>query len=333
MITITLYYKKNDDPDGKIRNHLEDLGKELGFSLVDICLDENPDLSDRLQEETSALQIGPFRLRFPFSDTDILIAVKSYQDRQQRLQPVDDYHETAVSKVVKISMAERFSYWLSNNYVWFITLILVIYTGLPIVAPFLMKNKLQTPAQIIYKVYSVLCHQLSFRSFFIYGEQSYYPRQLAHIPNVLSYEQVTSKSALDIDFARSFEGNELLGYKVALCERDIAIYGSLILAGLLFQLTGRKLKALTWYFWILLAILPIGLDGGTQLFSLGGNWPAWFPIRESTPLLRTITGSLFGLATGWYIYPMMEENMKDIRVGLARKIAIKKKMITKEKAL
>jgi uncharacterized membrane protein len=120
---------------------------------------------------------------------------------------------------------------------------------------------------------------------------------------------------------------------VAICERDVAIYGSLILAGLLFQLTGKKLKSIPWYWWVILAIIPIGLDGGSQLFSLGGNWPAWFPIRESTPFLRTITGALFGLVTGWYVYPMMEESMKEIRINLARKLTIKKKLMEKEKAI
>ena len=93
------------------------------------------------------------------------------------------------------------------------------------------------------------------------------------------------------------------------------------------------MKSIPWYWWVILAIIPIGLDGGSQLFSLGGNWPAWFPIRESTPFLRTITGALFGLVTGWYVYPMMEESMKEIRINLARKLTIKKKLMEKEKAI
>jgi len=74
-----------------------------------------------------------------------------------------------------------------------------------------------------------------------------------------------------------------------------------------------------------LGVLPIALDGGSQLFSLGGSWPAWFPVRESTPLLRTVTGTLFGLFTGWYVYPVMEESMKEIRFDLGRKIALRRK--------
>jgi len=93
---------------------------------------------------------------------------------------------------------------------------------------------------------------------FLYGEQPYYPRELANIPNVITYEAATGNSALDIAAARAFEGNETLGYKVAICERDVAIYGSLILAGLLFQLTGKKLKSIPWYWWVILAIIRSG---------------------------------------------------------------------------
>jgi len=45
----------------------------------------------------------------------------------------------------------------------------------------------------------------------------------------------------------------------------------------------------------------------------------WLPARESTPLLRTITGVLFGIFTGWYLFPMFEETMKGNRAVLMKK--------------
>jgi len=193
-------------------------------------------------------------------------------------------------------------------------------------APILMVRGHETGAKVIYKVYSLFCHELAFRSYFINGEQAFYPRELANIPDFVTYEQATGMSAFDITYASKFTGDSILGYKVALCERDIAIYGSFILAALFFQFTGRKIKALPWYLWIIFALLPIGLDGVSQLPSLASGWPSWMPIRESTPLLRTITGALFGLGTSWYLFPMMEESMVETRASLARKFAIKKKI-------
>jgi len=32
-------------------------------------------------------------------------------------------------------------------------------------------------------------------------------------------------------------------------------------------------------------------------------------VRESSPVLRTITGALFGVCTGLFMFPMIEETM------------------------
>ena len=129
MTVITFYYRRVDDPDGNISRHLQELGKELDFTPVDICLDDNPDLMNRLQEEVSSIQIGPYRLRFPFEEVDIRIAVRAYQEsRASRLED-SPQAKSAANNATRISGLERFSYWLSNNYVWFITAILVLFIG------------------------------------------------------------------------------------------------------------------------------------------------------------------------------------------------------------
>jgi hypothetical protein len=70
-------------------------------------------------------------------------------------------------------------------------------------------------------------------------------------------------------------------------------------------------------------MLPIGLDGFSQLFSQM-NW-AWLssilPYRESTPLLRVLTGGLFGFTTAWFAYPYMEESMAETRQFFIKKFA------------
>ncbi len=55
-----------------------------------------------------------------------------------------------------------------------------------------------------------------------------------------------------------------------------------------------------WLF--ILLVLPMAIDGFTQLFGL----------RESTPGLRFITGALMGAATVWFAYPYVEEAMSDV---------------------
>jgi len=124
--------------------------------------------------------------------------------------------------------------------------------------------------------------------------------------------------------ARSFAGNEQTGYKIALCQRDIAIYGAIILFGFIFAITGRRLPPLHWAAWLFIAIAPMGLDGFSQLFSqLGIPFiDQLLPYRESTPTLRVITGFLFGFGTAWFGLPYVEESMRETRELIVKKAAL-----------
>lgn len=205
----------------------------------------------------------------------------------------------------------EFFSWFNQNYMWIICGLLFLFISMAFFAPILMKINFELPAKLIYWIYDAFCHQLAFRSWFLFGEQFYYPRQLAGINGVLTYEFITGDVKLDLFFARNFYGNSQVGFKVALCQRDIAIYGSLLVCGLIFQLSGKKAKPLPWWSWILFGLVPIGVDGVSQFGGLGISFFSWLPVRESTPLLRTITGLSFGICTAFFLFPLVEENMQE----------------------
>jgi uncharacterized membrane protein len=123
--------------------------------------------------------------------------------------------------------------------------------------------------------------------------------------------------------AREYTGDPTVGYKMALCERDMAIYVAIFLFGLVYAATKRRLKPLHWTLWILIGMLPIALDGFSQLFSQL-NLPflaTLLPYRESTPYLRVLTGALFGFATAWFAFPYMEESFSETRQFFIKKFA------------
>jgi uncharacterized membrane protein len=96
---------------------------------------------------------------------------------------------------------------------------------------------------------------------------------------------------------------------MAFCQRDVAIYGSLLVGGMLFPLIRRWVKPLPWWLYVVL-ISPMGIDGTVQLFGL------W----ESTAFRRVLTGSLFGLASVWLCYPYVEQGFADIRADIEEKL-------------
>ena len=65
-----------------------------------------------------------------------------------------------------INNSDRFSFWLSKHYLGLLIFFLLLYVGVPFLAPVFKKVGLNGPAEVIYKVYSPLCHQWAFRCFF-----------------------------------------------------------------------------------------------------------------------------------------------------------------------
>ena len=108
--------------------------------------------------------------------------------------------------------------------------------------------------------------------------------------------------------ARSFYGTPHMGYKMAICQRDTAIYGAMAIFALIFFLSRNQIRRMHWKYWLIFGVLPIGLDGGTQMLC---HLIPGVPFRESTPLLRTVTGALFGFFLCRFLLPILEASLRE----------------------
>jgi len=226
--------------------------------------------------------------------------------------------------------ATRLAYGISRRWLFLFNLVVAFYLGLSFLAPILMLGGMERPALLIYKIYSPACHQMAHRSWFLSGEQGFYPFRSTGIDVVPFEEAVKDEPAFqglepDVNFfsytgaLRAFNGDERLGYKGALCQRDVAIYLSLLIGGILFSLLRGRLRPLPWQLFLLLGIIPMLVDGGYQMASYLFNF---LTPHETSPLLRTITGALMGFGLVWLTYPHIEEGMQeteaDLRANLLR---------------
>ena len=324
-ITVTLYIRQDCPACDQAKADLEAIRADIPHQLVEIDIEMDSALREKYAEAVPVVEVGPYKLMTTFTQADLRMSLGAAQDRKNHLEQIaDPNYQRRVERGKNISRADRVSLWLSHHWLAVVNLMVFIYVGLPFLAPVLMKVGATIPANAIYTAYSPLCHQLAFRSFFLFGEQPYYPRAAAGVAEALSFGQATGLNENDLLSARAFRGNDQLGYKVAVCERDVAIYIAIVLFGLLFAVTGRRLKPLHWVLWLALAIFPIGLDGFSQLFSQL-NLPMLnviFPYRESTPFLRVLTGAFFGFFTAWFGLPYMEDSMRETREILVRKFLV-----------
>lgn len=337
MITVMFYFKKGDDACDEAGSNLLALKQKLPFDLIKVDITEDETIREVYQSAIPVVQVGPYLLKRKFSLLDLEVAIRSAIDREEHLEKAGDLtHQRRIERGHRISIVDRVAFWLSRHYMSLINFLLVIFVGLAFSPPFFMKAGMIDQAKTIYTIYSPLCHQLVFRSWFLLGEQAYYPRTLAHIPGVKSIETILNiepegeESDYFILVSRDFLGDDVVGYKTALCQRDIAIYMGILGAGLIFSLRGKRDKPIKWMLWLLVGVVPIAIDGFSQFPSLISGLPNWLPVRESTPILRVITGGLFGITTGWYLFPVMEESMKETRTVLYTKFSLAKQTTQNE---
>lgn len=242
---------------------------------------------------------------------------------------------------------------ISRNWLKIAIAVLGLYVGLSVVTPVLMLAGLEGPARVLYTLYAPFCHQFAFRSLFIGGEQVVYPRATANSGLApyegFVYDDPSFLSSYNFYFARShngqqapaptaeelasgfspwmqfaskdFPGNAEMGYKTALCARDEAIYFGLFVGAILYSRPRirRRLRPVPIALYIVLGVLPIGIDGFSQL--LGYPPFSLWPPRETLPFFRITTGLLFGLMSAWLAFPYMNESFRETQASIAAKFA------------
>jgi uncharacterized membrane protein len=210
-------------------------------------------------------------------------------ERETHLVPVTGWRRDLVL------FLDRQIYRLSKRWLAVFNVLLTLYVLIPFLAPVFIANGLPQAGYIIYAVYRPACHQLPERSYFLFG-----PRATYSIDELWALGMLPEPE--DLAARQGFIGAAEVGFKIALCQRDLALYGGLLVGGFIFATLRRRLRPLSFLIYGL-CLLPMAIDGGTQLFLL----------RESNWILRTLTGGLVGLSTVWVLYPHLETAFAQLR--------------------
>ena len=214
---------------------------------------------------------------------------------------------------------------LARHWLLVLNLLIVIWVGLPWLAPVFMHWGWTQAAHAIYFFYSFQCHQLPERSFFLFGKQTMY--SLLEI-------QKAWRNTNDLFILRQFIGNPEMGWKVAWSDRMVSMYTGTFLFSLLYGLVRKWLKPLSFWGFALL-LFPMAVDGSAHAISdlagigqgfrdsnawlatLTGNiFPSMFYAGDAlgsfNSWMRLITGLLLGLAVVWLAYPYFNQTFADL---------------------
>jgi uncharacterized membrane protein len=198
-----------------------------------------------------------------------------------------------------VVFADKTIFQLAKHWLALANIFWGLYVGLPLLAPVLMDAGVELPAKAIYLVYRPLCHQRPDRSYFYGGEQVVY-----------SKEELADAGVNVGLFSRDI-GNEQVGWKVAFCERDVAIYFAIFVTGLFYAVLRKRFRG--WRMklrYFALFLVPMAVDGLSQLVGL----------HESNWILRTITGGIFGVGAVLFAYPYADEGFADVRRTINSKL-------------
>jgi uncharacterized membrane protein len=157
-----------------------------------------------------------------------------------------------------------------------------VWVLLPFFAPVAMKAGFIATAKAIYLFYSVQCHQLPQRSYFLFGPQLTY-----------SLEQINAAHGsdnLNPLLLRQFIGNAQMGYKVAWSDRMVSLYTSFAAGAAIYAVLRIRIASLPVLIFIIL-LVPIGLDGISH--SVSDFWGIGNGFRDTNAWLRAMTGDLF----------------------------------------
>jgi uncharacterized membrane protein len=176
---------------------------------------------------------------------------------------------------------------LSDHWLGVFLVVYGLWVSLPVLAPVFMHIGWTEAGQGLYTVYSLFCHQLPERSFFLFGQKAMY--SLAEIQSVW---EITSNPLI----LRRFLGTIEMGWKVAWSDRMISFYGGIWLFAILWTLLRRKIRPLPWW-GLLLLVLPLVVDGTTHLVSDFAGIGQGF--RDSNAWLAALTND--ALSASFYV--------------------------------
>jgi uncharacterized membrane protein len=204
------------------------------------------------------------------------------------------------------------------------------YNALPWLTPALMHAGYVGAGQALYSSYSLVCHQLPERSYFLFG-----PKVMYSLPEIQAAYQPTNDPLI----LRQFTGNDQMGWKVAWSDRMISLYTGMWLAMVVYALARRRARPLPVWLFVLL-LVPMALDGGSHMVSdvLGGGvgqgfrdtnlWlaaltgyalPAWFYAGDALGSfnwwMRLVTGLLMAFAVVFLTFPFLDAAMQETLAG------------------
>ena len=89
MIDVTMYSKDNFQLCDEAIQYLNDLQNEIAHNLEIINIEGNSELEKKYALDIPVIEVGPYRLKSPFSAQDLEITLRAAADREKNIAEID----------------------------------------------------------------------------------------------------------------------------------------------------------------------------------------------------------------------------------------------------
>ncbi|MCE5209860.1 MAG: hypothetical protein LLG42_16350, partial [Chloroflexi bacterium] len=117
MLVVTLYLKSASEEYQQVCDWLKSMQMDIPHKIVEIDISHDLKLESRFGENVPVAQVGPYILRWPFTEQELHVSLLAARDRKEQFEKSGDKnYKKRIKRGHTLSGADRFSLWFSRNY-------------------------------------------------------------------------------------------------------------------------------------------------------------------------------------------------------------------------
>src|SRR4030042_2179766 len=98
MLTVILYTRTDCSLCEKTKEELMKLQQSIPHQLIEIDVDKDITLQQVYGTEIPVIEIGPYKIKPPFTDQDIAMTLAAARDRKEQLEGLNDHNYNQMVK-------------------------------------------------------------------------------------------------------------------------------------------------------------------------------------------------------------------------------------------
>ncbi|MCL4271737.1 MAG: glutaredoxin family protein, partial [Anaerolineales bacterium] len=136
MLNVTLFTRTGCKLCDEVKADLQDLQAQYPHRLAEVDIDADASLVAAYGQIIPVVEVGPYTLKAPITRQKLQMTLGAASDRKNQLEQLDDpIYKHRLKKGKNVTTGDRISFWIAKKYLLILNLFMLLYAGLPFLAP------------------------------------------------------------------------------------------------------------------------------------------------------------------------------------------------------